>query len=116
MMSKEQFVKYLNEESQDKCLEIQDIVRVNDNEAQAIIRGISKCNNVAQFQALPRDTRNTFLSELKGKGLSVRQIGRLIGMRPLDIRRIDQCFRVGLYNVRQWTSYHHCSNERFSLL
>jgi len=80
MMSKEQFVNYMNEESQDKCLEIQEIVRVNDSEAQAIIREISKCNNVAQFQALPRDTRNTFLSELKAKGLSVRQIERLTGI------------------------------------
>jgi len=80
MLSKEQFVNYMNEESQDKCLEIQEIVRVNDSEAQAIIRGISMCNNVAQFQALSRDTRNTFLSELKAKGLSVRQIERLTGI------------------------------------
>ncbi|NLB78641.1 MAG: hypothetical protein GX796_07305 [Clostridiaceae bacterium] len=70
----------MNEESQDKCLEIQDIVRVNDSKVQAIIREISKCNNVAQFQVLPRDTRNRFLSELKAKGLSVRQIERLTGI------------------------------------
>jgi len=72
MLSKEQFVNYTNEESQDEFLETQTIVRVNDSEAKAIIREISKCNNVAEFQALPRDARNTFLSELKAKGLSVR--------------------------------------------
>jgi hypothetical protein len=58
----------------------QEIVRVNDSEAKAIILEISMCDNVAQFQALPRDTRNTFLSELKAKGLSVRQIERLTGI------------------------------------
>lgn len=80
MLSKEQFVNYMNEESQDKCLEIQDTIRVNDFAAQAIIQDISKCNNVAQFQALPRDKRDIFLSELKAKGLSVRQIVRLTGI------------------------------------
>ena len=80
MLSQEQFINYMNEESQDKCLDIQEIVRVNDSEAKAIIREISNCNNVAQFQALPRDTRNTFLAELKAKGLSVRQIERLTGI------------------------------------
>jgi len=74
MLSKEQFVNYTNEESHDKYLDTQEIIRVNDSEAQAIIREISKCNNVAQFQALPCDTRNTFLLELKAKVLSVRQI------------------------------------------
>lgn len=80
MLSKEQFEIFMNEESQDKCLEIQEIVRVNDSNARAMIREISKCNNVTQFQALPRGTRNRFLSELKAKGLSVRQIERLTGI------------------------------------
>jgi REP element-mobilizing transposase RayT len=80
MFSKEQFIKYMNEESQANCLDTQEIVRVNDNEAQAMIREISKCNNSAQFQTLPRDIRNRFLSELKAKGLSVRQIERLTGI------------------------------------
>jgi|LSQX01.2.fsa_nt_gb hypothetical protein len=66
--------------SQAKCLNTQEILKVNDNEAQAIIREISKCNNASQFQTLLRDIRNEFLSELKAKRLSVRQIERLTGI------------------------------------
>ena len=87
MMSKEQFVEFNNEVNDDKCLEMREVVRVNDNEAKAIILEISQCGNSSEFQALPEENRNEYLQELKSKGLSIRQIERLTGInRGLVLR------------------------------
>lgn len=80
MMSKEQFIRFNNEPNNDKCLEIEDTVRINDNEAKKIIYKISKCNSTAEFQALDVKARDKCLKELKEKGLSIRQIERLTGI------------------------------------
>lgn len=77
MLGEAQFVKHTNKKSQDKCLETQEIVRINDSVAQAMIREIRKYMIPTDFQAFPSGTRNRFLAELKAKELSVRQIERL---------------------------------------
>jgi len=88
MISKEQFIEFNNESNNDKCLEMQEIIRVNDNEAKAIICKISQCSNSSEFQALPEEKRNISLRELKSKGLSVRQIERLTGINRGLVLRI----------------------------
>jgi len=55
-------------------------MRERDSEAKTIILAVSNCHNAAEFQALPIGTRNRCLTELKEKGLSVRQIERLTGI------------------------------------
>ncbi|NLX92805.1 MAG: transposase [Clostridiales bacterium] len=80
IIGKTQFIEFNNEIKSDRCLEVREIARVNDNEAKMIIYEISNCKNSAEFQALPEDMRNICLRELKAKGLSIRQIERLTGI------------------------------------
>lgn len=88
LADKTQFLKLIKENSEEKCLELQENVRVNDSEAKAIISKVSRCNNIAEFQALPRDIRNRYLAALKKKGLSIRQIERLTGINRGLVQRV----------------------------
>ena len=51
--------------------------RLTDDEAREIIRKISKCKTITEFQNLSMDKRDKYLKALRNKGLSIRQISRL---------------------------------------
>lgn len=80
IITKEQFVSYHEEENDDCCLEMDNQFRLTDEEAKALIKKISKCKTVSEFQLLDRDTRNACIHKLHDKGLSIRQISRLTGL------------------------------------
>ncbi len=80
MLSRKQFAESHSKGGDEKCLEISDVKRVGDSKAEAIIKAISQCSNVAKCQALPREKRDSCLVQLKEKGLTVRQIKRLPGI------------------------------------
>ncbi len=81
IIDKEQFIEFNNEYSQDSCLEIEeDNFRLTDDEAKEIIRKISKCKTINEFQNLSTDKRNKYLKVLRNRGLSIRQISRLTGI------------------------------------
>ena len=82
MISKKEFVRYNNEANFDKCLEIDDApkVRVTDEQAKRIIKKVSKCENLAEFQKLDSKSRDEYIAIFKQKGLSIRQISRLTGI------------------------------------
>jgi len=80
LLNKDQFEKYHNDGCQDECLEVQELKRISDSEAQKIFCNVSRCANASEFQALSREIRNRCLVQLKEKGLSVRQIERLTGI------------------------------------
>ncbi len=81
MISKEQFVEFNNEINDDICLDIEEQkFRLSDNDAREIIKEITKCDNVAEFQALETKERDKFIKKLKNEGLSIRQISRLTGV------------------------------------
>ncbi len=65
MLGEKQFKEYNTRNTEDGCLDIREIVRVNDSEAKTIILAVSNCYNAAGFQE---------------KGLSDRQIERLTGV------------------------------------
>ncbi len=80
MLSRKQFAAYHSEGGDEKCLEICDVKQVGDSIAEAIIKTISQCSNVAEYQALSREKRDSCLAQLKEKGLTVCQIERLTGI------------------------------------
>lgn len=84
----EEFERYNNEKNYDKCLEAEDIYRINDNEAKKLIVKLSKCNTASEFQALSIKRRDKFIRKLKEKGLSVRQIERLTGINRGVVQKI----------------------------
>lgn len=75
----ERLIGFLNTPNEDQCMDFTDGNRVSDMEAKAMIETLTKCKNVAQFQALDAATRNQAISILKEQGLSIRQISRLTG-------------------------------------
>lgn len=88
MIDKEQFIELSNENSSDICLDIEEkSFRLNDEEAKIIIEKVSKCRTVTEFQNLPAKKRNKYLTVLREKGLSIRQISRLTGVSFNVVRK-----------------------------
>lgn len=72
------------------CMDITDkrTVRVTDEQARELIRKITRCENVAEFQKLEIHKRDKFLRKLREKGLSIRQLSRLTGVSFSVVRNI----------------------------
>ena len=79
MIPKDQFMDYHMEINSDRCLEIEDQFRLNDEDAKAIIKKTTKCKSATDFQMLDIPKRNIYIRTLHEKGLSIRQISRLTG-------------------------------------
>lgn len=81
IISKDEFAKFNNEQVFDTCIDIEDKpkMKVTDEQAKKIIEKISKCKNIAEFQALDIKFRDKCLKKLRESGLSIRQISRLTG-------------------------------------
>ncbi|OQB14536.1 MAG: Transposase IS200 like protein [Firmicutes bacterium ADurb.Bin193] len=80
MLSLNEFIKFHNETNNDKCLEIIEVRRINDEIAKSMIYKVSKCKNPSEFQALDLYKRDKYIKILKENGLSIRQIERLTGI------------------------------------
>ena len=85
----EQFVSYNEEDVTTQCLDIieGETIRVTDEEAKDIIKRVSKCENVSEFQALDIKKRDKCLKKLRERGLSIRQISRLTGVSFNIVRK-----------------------------
>ena len=90
MLTKEEFVKYHEKEETASCLEIIEIKpRLTDEEAKRIIKEISGCENIEQFQRLTGDKQNEFIAKFRKKNISIRQISRLTGATIGIIRKFS---------------------------
>ena len=90
MLKKEAFVEYNNQPSDVMCLDVEDkiVKRVTDEDARKIIKKYSKCENIAEFQALPIVKRDKYLKTFKEKGVSIRQISRLTGVSYYVVQKL----------------------------
>jgi len=70
----------------DRCLEYDSGERVNDLEAEQIIKAIANVEIIADVKALERHKRSEVIKLLKKRGLSIRQIERLTGLSFAVIR------------------------------
>ena len=91
IIAKEDFASFNNEKVFDSCLDIEEKpkIKVTDEQAKKIIEKISKCKNVAEFQALDIRTRDKCLKRLRESGLSIRQISRLTGISFNIVRKFQ---------------------------
>lgn len=89
MMKKDEFVSFNNEKNDDNCLDIDaKDFRINDIDAKKIIKKVSKCDSVTEFQQLEQKKRDEYIKKLKDKGLSIRQISRLTGISFSIVRKL----------------------------
>lgn len=76
----EEFIKFHDEENEDKCLDIENKIRLSDEEAKEIIRkewGISSPLELKDFE---KEKRRASIKLLKNMGISTRQLARLTGI------------------------------------
>ncbi|SHJ57504.1 REP-associated tyrosine transposase [Paramaledivibacter caminithermalis] len=76
------------EKNNDVCLEYNQNVRLNDEEASEFIKGIAEVKSPLEIQNFKNEKRNKIIKKCKEKGLSIRQIERLTGVSFGVIRRI----------------------------
>lgn len=84
----EEFEEFHNQSNEDVCLDIKEkVFRMTDDEAMEIIRKVSHCKTVSDFQSLSIDKRNKYLKILREKGISIRQLSRLTGISYNIVRK-----------------------------
>jgi len=89
LVDKESFVAFSKGNYETECLDVMDSgFRINDGDAMAIIRKVSKCSSSAEFQQLEVGRRDFYIRELKAEGLSIRQISRLTGISFGKVRKL----------------------------
>ena len=80
MLPLQEFIEFHRQQSDDQCMEMENRIRLTDEDARALILKIAKCRNAAEFQQLEKSVRNDCIQKLHNKGMSIRQISRLTGI------------------------------------
>ncbi len=81
------FSKYMKEDTQTSCLDLEQNKRRNDREALDIIYKLCRIKNVTEFQEMDIERRDKSIVILREKGLSIRQISRLTGISFAIVRK-----------------------------
>ncbi|SNT21898.1 hypothetical protein SAMN05446037_10554 [Anaerovirgula multivorans] len=76
----EKFKTYHKEINDKKCLDIEEKMRLTDDEAIEVIKRICNLKSCLEIQKIDQHTRDKYLKRLKEEGLSTRQITRLTGI------------------------------------
>ena len=75
------YINFMNEENEDKCLEIEEKRKLTDEKAREAMRKISKLKNIMDIQKLENLKRDKILNKCKEiDGISILQISRLTGI------------------------------------
>ena len=83
------FIEHINKDHDDKCLDIQDKIRITDDDARKIIKNQYKIDHAIDIQKFDIVKRNLFVKNMKERyGLSIRQIERLTGISRGVVQRI----------------------------
>ncbi|MGN0169635.1 MAG: transposase [Lachnospiraceae bacterium] len=87
-----EFETFVNSASNEECMDISCAKHtfVSDEMGREMIQKISGCKNVAEFQRLERNERNSYIKKMKEAGLSVRQISRLTGVSKTVVGNVGQ--------------------------
>lgn len=81
------FIKFMNEDNDDQCLDIVEKVSLTDDEVRKHIRKLGILNS-SIFQQLDKDKRDYALNKLKKiEGISIRQIARITGISKSVVDR-----------------------------
>ena len=83
-----EFTKFNNQSNNDLCLDLKEHNRINDFEAEEIIKDITGFESPSHIQNISNVERDKIIKKLKSRGLSIRQIQRLTGVSFGVIRRI----------------------------
>lgn len=87
--SEDEFIFFMNKSNSDSCLDINEnkVFGMTDEQAQRLIKKISGCTSVSEFQQLEEKKRQKNIKKFKEKGMSIRQISRLTGVTVGIVRK-----------------------------
>lgn len=75
------YMSHHEQRNEDRCLELDEHLRLNDEEALDIIKTKCLIENSIQLKEFEREKRDYFIKLLKKEGLSSRQLERLTGIK-----------------------------------
>ena len=77
----DEFIKFNNTPNSDDCLDVASPMRqaVTDDQARVIIKKVSSCGTIVEFQTLDEKKKSYYIKKIHEKGVSVRQLSRLTG-------------------------------------
>ncbi len=82
------FKDYMNQPSEDQCMEDGPKMNKTDDEVKVYLKGIG-ISNISILQQMDKEKRNSLLGELKSlKGISERQLSRITGISRSIIRQV----------------------------
>ena len=88
-ISRTDFCDFNCAENDDYCLDIEEeLPRMNDELAAKLMRKLSGCNNVTEFQALNANQRNTILLDMLMARVSAKQASRITGVSYGVVRKV----------------------------
>lgn len=77
----ESFKSFMKEESEQRCIDVDDRLRMRDDKVIEFIKQIAKVKNPLELQSMERTNRNKIIIKLKQTdGISYRQIERITGI------------------------------------
>ena len=87
--SREKLLEYLTESNDDSVMdEAEHDWRLRDDSAKEIIRRITGCLTITDFQGFDLAEQKEFARKLYMEGLSIRQIARMTGMSKATVARV----------------------------
>ena len=82
------YKKYMNEANEDKCLDFDDKILLNDEDILNCLKGLG-VSKVSNLQQMDLNSRNDILKKIKNlDGISIRQISRVTGISKSVIGRL----------------------------
>lgn len=82
------FVEFMNEQSDDTCIDIRDTKRMSDEEVRRILQNYAGVQSDTELQRLDKVKRDVVIRKLKAaNGVTTRQIARLTGISQSTIAR-----------------------------
>jgi putative transposase len=87
-MARRRFIEYMLKRNNDQCLDINEKVKLSDEQVREYLRTIGVLSS-SMLQQMDRDDRNAVLAKVKKlKGVFIRQISRMTGISKSVIDRI----------------------------
>lgn len=82
------YVKYINEDNEDVCLDLDDKIKLSDNDVLTYLKSLG-VQNVSALQQMDLVSRNDIIKRIKKlDAISLRQISRITGISKSVIGRI----------------------------
>ena len=111
---RDSLLTFCNEQNEDVVLDEDDYTwRIKDDEAIDIMKQISNCSSVSEFQQLDRKIQKNYVRDMFLQKLSVKQISRITGMPRTTVdREVKKIDPVAL-RERKSIQFHEADESAF---